>query len=87
MAYKIIIKPSAKRELKKLARPVQLKISRVIDALAADPRPLKAQKLQGLKDLYRIRAGDYRIIYQVQARRLLVLVVRIGHRRDVYRGL
>jgi mRNA interferase RelE/StbE len=56
-----------------------------IDGLANNPRPRDSEKLQGAEDLYRIRSGDYRIIYQIAEARLLVLVVRIGHRREVYR--
>mgnify|MGYP001580816136 FL=1 len=56
-----------------------------MDALAATPRPKGVKKLTGTDDLYRIRVGDYRIVYQIHDDRLIVLVVRIGHRRDVYR--
>jgi mRNA interferase RelE/StbE len=56
-----------------------------IDALALDPRPPASKKLPGGEDLYRIRVGDYRVIYQVQARIVVVTVIRIGHRRDIYR--
>ena len=56
-----------------------------MDALAANPRPRGVKKLTGLDDLYRIRVADYRIVYQIQDDRLIVLVVRIGHRKDVYR--
>ncbi len=56
-----------------------------MDALAANPRPKGVKKLTGLDNLYRIRAGDYRIVYQIRDDRLIVLVVRIGHRKDVYR--
>ena len=56
-----------------------------MDALAANPRPKGVKKLSGPDDLYRIRVGDYRIVYQIHDDRLIVLVVRIGHRKDVYR--
>jgi len=56
-----------------------------MDALAINPRPKGVKKLTGLDSLYRIRTGDYRIVYQVRDDRLIVLVVRIGHRKDVYR--
>ena len=56
-----------------------------IEALGTDPRPRGRQELSASDDLYRIRSGDYRIIYQVQDDRLVVLVIRVGHRRDVYR--
>ncbi len=56
-----------------------------MDGLAVNPRPKGVKKLSGLDDLYRIRVGDYRIVYQIHDDRLIVLVVRIGHRKDVYR--
>ncbi|MDJ0899633.1 MAG: type II toxin-antitoxin system RelE/ParE family toxin [Xenococcus sp. MO_188.B8] len=56
-----------------------------IDALATEPRPEGVVKLKGEENLYRIRVGDYRVIYNVQDDRLLVLVVKVGHRGDVYR--
>ncbi len=85
--YRIELKPSAVKTLAAIPKPDRLRIARRIDALADDPRPDGAVKLAGEDDLYRVRAGDYRIVYQIQDRVLLVLVVRIGHRRDVYRGL
>jgi mRNA interferase RelE/StbE len=54
-------------------------------ALAADPRPFGVKKLSADEDLFRIRVGDYRIIYQIRDKELIVLVVKIGHRREVYR--
>lgn len=53
--------------------------------LAENPRPIGSEKLTGSEDLHRIRVGDYRILYQIQDDALLVLVVKIGHRREVYR--
>lgn len=87
MAYRIDVKPSAARALTELPRPAQRRIARKIDALAKNPRPRGAQKLKGAEDLYRIRAENYRILYQIRDDILLILVVRIGHRREVYRRL
>lgn len=88
MTYRIELKPSAVRDLKKLPRSVQLRVSSMIDALAADPRPPGTEKLAGgRKELYRARVGDYRILYEVRGKVLLVLVIRIRHRREVYRQL
>ena len=56
----------------------------IIDRLASAPRPKDVKKLQGSDDLYRVRAGDYRVIYPIQDKRLLILAVKIGHRSDVY---
>ena len=85
MAYAVEFSPSAEREFRKLAREIQMRLRPRIDALADDPRPAGAKKLKGADDLWRIRAGDYRIVYQIRDRILLVLVVRVAHRREVYR--
>ncbi|MFO8013779.1 MAG: type II toxin-antitoxin system RelE/ParE family toxin [Phycisphaerae bacterium] len=87
MAYRVELKPSAARALKRVPRRDRRRIARRIDALAQNPRPKAARKLSGAEAIYRVRAGDYRILYQIQDDVLLVLVVRIGHRREVYRGL
>jgi len=84
MAYAVQITPGAEREFSKLAHEIQLRIRPRIDALANDPRPPGAKKLKG-EDLWRIRVGDYRILYEVRDKILLVLVVRVAHRREVYR--
>ena len=83
--YRIDIKPSAAKELAGLPVADQKRIASKIDALATNPRLEGSQKLAGAEDLYRIRSGDYRVIYQIQDRHLIVLVVRIAHRREVYR--
>jgi mRNA interferase RelE/StbE len=85
MTCKVLFEPSAVRELGKLARDVQVRIMARIEALAKEPRPAGVKKLEGMKELYRVRAGDYRVVYQIQDERLVVLVVRIAHRREVYR--
>lgn len=83
-SYKVLIKPSAAKELENLPAKPRQKIARKIQALAGDPRPQGSEKLSG-EDLYRIRQGDYRILYGIQDRALSIVVIRIGHRRDVYR--
>ncbi len=85
MAYAVEFSPSAEREFRKLAREIQLSLRPRIDALADDPRPAGAKKLKGRDGLWRIRAGDYRIVYEVGDQILVVLVVRVAHRREVYR--
>jgi mRNA interferase RelE/StbE len=84
MAYAIQFKPAALRQLEKLPRPVRNRSSK-IDSLRDDPFPAGCKKLSGLLDTWRIRAGDYRVIYQVHKGILLVLVLTLGHRREVYR--
>jgi mRNA interferase RelE/StbE len=83
--YEIDFAASAAKAFIKLDRPTQLRLARHIDLLSQQPRPHGARKLQGELDLYRIRVGDYRIIYSLHDRRLIVLVVAIGHRREVYK--
>ena len=85
MAHAIVFKPAALRDLRKLPEEVRRRVAARIDTLASDPRPHGAEALQGEPDLYRIRIGEYRIIYQLEMKALVVLVVRIGHRREVYR--
>ena len=62
-----------------------MRLGRRIDSLVENPRPQGIKKLAGEEDLYRLRVGDYRVIYQIQEKRLIVLVVGVGHRADVYR--
>ena len=83
--YTVVLKPAAERALKKIAQPTLRRIAKAIDNLGTDPRPSGATALQGEPGLLRIRVGDYRIIYVVRDRVLTVLVVTIGHRREVYR--
>jgi mRNA interferase RelE/StbE len=84
MAYQVELTRSAARQLRSLPRDTQVRLRDSIRKLADNPRPDRAVKLTG-QDLYRIRVGDYRVVYQVRDDVLLVLVVRLGHRRDVYR--
>lgn len=85
MIYRVLIQPSAVRELKKLEPRARQRIASVIDALAEEPRPPGARKLVGRKDDYRLRVGDFRVLYRIRNRELVVLVVKVGHRRDIYR--
>jgi mRNA interferase RelE/StbE len=83
--YVVRVLRSAEEALTGVPRPDQQRIARAIDGLASDPRPRGAVKLAGEDGLWRVRAGDYRIIYSVEDGALLVLIIRIGHRREVYR--
>ena len=82
--YAIFLKPAAERALKQIAQPTLRRIAKAIDTLGNDPRPAGATALQGESGLLRIRVGDYRIIYSIDDTVLTVLVVAIGHRREVY---
>lgn len=82
--YVVEFTPRAKRELEKLPKLIQQRLRPRIDALAGDPRPPGVKALAGVADRWRIRVGDYRVVYTIKDEVLLVLVLRIGHRRDVY---
>ncbi|MCI0353667.1 MAG: type II toxin-antitoxin system RelE/ParE family toxin [Acidobacteria bacterium] len=84
MPYDIRFKPSAERELRKLPREIQDRIGAKLEQLRVDPFLSGVQKLQG-DPAYRARVGDYRIVFDVFHRELVILVIRVGHRREVYR--
>ena len=85
-SYRIAIKRSAAKELERIGtRKDREAIASPIRALAADPRPAGCERLAGRSSVYRIRQGDCRILYSIEDEGLVVLVIRIGHRRDVYR--
>ena len=87
MEYRVLILPKAQRQIKSLPVQTRRKVSDAIDSLEKNPRPSGVKKLKGAEELYRLRVGDYRIIYAIQDDELLVIVVNAGHRKDVYRGL
>ncbi|HUF33956.1 MAG TPA: type II toxin-antitoxin system RelE/ParE family toxin [Acidimicrobiales bacterium] len=84
--YEVHIARRAVKSLARLPRREQQRIRAAIDLLADEPRPPGCVALKGEERAYRVRVGDYRIIYEVHDRRLVVLVVSVGHRRDVYRS-
>ena len=83
--YEIRFKRSAGKELAALPRAVQRRLLAAIQPLAEDPRPPGARKLVGAADAWRIRVGDYRVIYRIADRVLTIHIIRIGHRKDIYR--
>jgi mRNA interferase RelE/StbE len=84
MKYQVRIIPSAEKEMDKLTPPIHRSISRKILLLEDNPRPIGAKKLSGREE-YRLRAGDYRVLYTINDRRHVVTVFAVGHRREVYR--
>lgn len=84
-AYRVEIARRAVKAIARLPRGEQQRIRAAIDLLADTPRPPGCSALAGEADTYRVRVGDYRIVYEVHDRVLLIQVVRVGHRRDVYR--
>jgi mRNA interferase RelE/StbE len=83
--HSIIIKRSALKALSKLPEKESTKISDAIDKLAEDTRPDGYKKLEGRNNSYRIRVGNYRIIYEINDVELLILVVEIGNRKEIYK--
>jgi mRNA interferase RelE/StbE len=79
--------PGALRALGKLDKPVRRRVQTAIDRLQHDPRPNGVVALQGLQTAYRVRVGDYRMVYTVHDDQLLVVVIDLGHRREIYRSL
>ena len=84
MTYQIRLAPAAVRQLRELDPPGRRRVQAAIDLLAEDPRPPGARQLVGGAGEWRVRTGDFRIIYDIRNGELLVLVVEVGHRRDVY---
>jgi mRNA interferase RelE/StbE len=83
-SYRLLIKPSADKEIEALPKQDRRRIVAKITSLSRDPRPPGCEKLSG-HDQYRLRQGNYRILYEIQDLNLIVVVVKVGHRRDVYR--
>jgi mRNA interferase RelE/StbE len=86
VTHRVELRPAAERALRKLPGNVQDRIGKVITLLAENPRPPAAKMLvsNDAPRLWRVRTGDYRLVYQVHDDVLLVLVVSVGHRREVY---
>jgi len=83
--YRITIKKSAAKELEDVPKKDLWKVIRRIQSLGQEPRPNRAQKLSH-KEQYRVRQGDYRIIYSIDDKDSIINIVKIGHRRDIYRS-
>lgn len=84
--YEVGLSPKAEKQLDALPRPIQRRIVEAVEGLESNPRPHGIKKLEGADNLWRIRVGDYRIVYTIEDDQLIVLVVKIGHRREIYRG-
>ena len=86
-SYKVVFKPSVEKDLRSLPQPVAGRVFKHAEALRDNPIPRGARKLAGAERLYRVRIGDYRIIYTVDKDALQVIVHHVRHRRDAYRQL
>lgn len=83
--FELEITHSAEKQLRALDREDQQRLAKAMLALAEEPRPRGAKKLSGYEDVFRIRVGRFRVLYSVARKRLVILILKIGHRRDVYR--
>ena len=86
-AYKVEVSPAAVRQLRKLDGIVRRRVLTAIDRLAVEPRPAGVKALAGHPGLLRVRVGDYRIVYGVRDEQLIVMVIAVAHRREIYRDL
>lgn len=85
MIYTILLTPAAERERRKLPSNIRMRIDQELLGLETNPRPLGVSKLAGGNNRWRIRVGDYRVIYAIEDDTRLITVFRIAHRREVYR--
>ena len=85
MAYSILVRPAAARDLKALSPDVRKRIDTAIDRLGNEPRPPGARKLVGFDDEWRVRVGDYRVLYVIHDSDRRVVIARVAHRREAYR--
>jgi Cytotoxic translational repressor of toxin-antitoxin stability system len=84
MTYQVKIAVATVRQLRELEHPVQRRVQTAIELLATEPQPSGARKLVGGNGNWRVRTGDYRIVHEIHDNVLLILVVAVGHRREVY---
>lgn len=84
-SYKLEIKTTARKDLERLQPSTAMRVAEAIESLAGDPHPIGSRKLKGFDYRYRIRVGDYRVIYEIRDAILTIFIIRIGHRKDIYR--
>lgn len=87
MSYSIEYKNSVKKELRKLTKIDRIVIIKKIGLLRKDPHPEGSAKLKGSQNLYRFRHGDYRVVYKIDKLVIVITIIRIGHRREIYKNL
>ena len=87
-SYRVKIKHSAQKEIRKLpSKELRNKVIGIINGLYISPIPDEAKKIKGSNNIYRIRQGTYRVVYQIYKNELLIMVIRVRHRKDAYKGL
>ena len=84
VSFRIEVSATAERQIRQLQRRDQLGVLRAIRDLAAVPHPRGCRKLRGYEDVYRIRVGTFRVLYSVEAERVLIIILKVGHRKDIY---
>ena len=84
--YEVQISRGAQKELDRQARNTRERLLKAIYALADNPRPIGSRRIEGQEDIYRVRVGDWRIIYAIFENQLIVTVIKVGSRGDVYHG-
>jgi mRNA interferase RelE/StbE len=87
LSYRIEVKSSAAKALRKIPKADQKRIADKIDSLAKNPPNPTVTKMKGNNPFHKVRVGDYRIIYEIQEEVFIILIVKIGHRKDVYKSL
>jgi mRNA interferase RelE/StbE len=84
-SYSVELTRTAEKQLRRIAKRDRIRVVEAIQGLADRPRPQGARKLQGYDDVYRIRVGQYRVVYEIVENRVLVIVLKVGHRKDIHR--
>ncbi|MBA3564082.1 MAG: type II toxin-antitoxin system RelE/ParE family toxin [Gammaproteobacteria bacterium] len=84
-SYSIEVSATAEKQIRRLGSSDRLRVLRAIQQLSHNPRPRGCRKLQGYDDVFRMRIGTHRVIYSIETRRLLIIILKVGHRKDVYR--
>ena len=83
--YRIEISATAEKQIRRLNRGNQVRVLRAVQTLAAEPRPQGSRKLRGYDDVFRLRVGTFRVLYSIEKSRVLIIILKVGHRKDVYR--
>ena len=86
-SFRIEVSATAEKQIRKLPRDDQLRVLRAIRPLAVEPNPPGSRKVRGYDDVFRIRVGTYRVLYRIAGRRLVIIILKVGHRREIYRSL
>ncbi|MGB5282953.1 MAG: type II toxin-antitoxin system RelE/ParE family toxin [Polyangiales bacterium] len=84
-SYSVELTRTAEKQLRRIAKRDRNRLVEAISGLAGRPRPHGARKLQGYDDIYRIRVGQYRVVYEILEDRVILIVLKVGHRKDIYK--